>query len=111
LLLYFNAIRQGTLNDLVQASVIGNPKDFHIESLKNISSTCIFIHSLNLPFAYIYSGTLLAMMLLLPGVSMVAGGLKYKEQHFNPAAAGVTSVLLLISVIGKKNRIEISENL
>jgi len=35
------------------------------------------------------------------GVSMVAGGLKYKEQRFNPASAGVSSVLLLISVIGK----------
>eukprot|EP01102_Stenamoeba_stenopodia_P006432 TRINITY_DN1760_c0_g1_i1.p1 TRINITY_DN1760_c0_g1~~TRINITY_DN1760_c0_g1_i1.p1 ORF type:complete len:840 (+),score=175.13 TRINITY_DN1760_c0_g1_i1:317-2836(+) len=67
LMLYYSAIRLGTLNDLVQASVIG---------------------------------TLLAMMLFLPGVSMVAGGLKYKEQRFNPASAGVSSVLLLISVIG-----------
>eukprot|EP01103_Thecamoeba_quadrilineata_P018943 TRINITY_DN7485_c0_g1_i1.p1 TRINITY_DN7485_c0_g1~~TRINITY_DN7485_c0_g1_i1.p1 ORF type:complete len:478 (-),score=24.82 TRINITY_DN7485_c0_g1_i1:1-1434(-) len=45
-------------------------------------------------------GSLLAMMLLLPGLSMVAGGIKYKEQRFNPTAAGVTSVLLLISIIG-----------
>jgi len=67
LMIYFNSIRRGTLNDLVQASVIG---------------------------------TLLAMMLFLPGVSMVAGGLRYKEQRFNPASAGVSSVLLLISVIG-----------
>jgi Ca2+:H+ antiporter len=47
------------------------------------------------------TGSLLATMLLLPGLSMVSGGLKYKEQRFNSAAAGVSSVLLIISVIGK----------
>lgn len=39
-------------------------------------------------------------MLLLPGLSMILGGLKYKEQKFNPVAAGVGSILLFISVIG-----------
>lgn len=46
------------------------------------------------------TGTLLGMMLLLPGLAMVAGGLKKKEQRFNPASAGVSGVLLLISVVG-----------
>lgn len=46
------------------------------------------------------TGSLLTTMLLLPGVSMIFGGLKYKEQRFNATAAGVSSVLLIISVIG-----------
>ena len=46
------------------------------------------------------TGTLLGMMLLLPGLSMLFGGLKYKEVKFNPASAGVSGVLLLLSVIG-----------
>eukprot|EP01104_Vermistella_antarctica_P018948 TRINITY_DN7209_c0_g1_i1.p1 TRINITY_DN7209_c0_g1~~TRINITY_DN7209_c0_g1_i1.p1 ORF type:complete len:989 (+),score=194.67 TRINITY_DN7209_c0_g1_i1:267-3233(+) len=46
------------------------------------------------------TGTLLGALLLLPGLAMTAGGLKYKEQKFNPMAAGVSSVLLMISVIG-----------
>ncbi|KAL6047436.1 Low affinity vacuolar monovalent cation/H(+) antiporter [Balamuthia mandrillaris] len=45
-------------------------------------------------------GSLLGDLLLLPGLSMIAGGIKYKEQKFSPAAAGVSSVLLIISVIG-----------
>jgi Ca2+:H+ antiporter len=39
-------------------------------------------------------------MLLLPGLSMIAGGIKYKEQKFNPVAAGVSSILLFIAVVG-----------
>jgi len=46
------------------------------------------------------TGTLLGMMLFLPGLAMVAGGMKNKEQRFNPASAGVSGVLLLISVVG-----------
>jgi len=46
------------------------------------------------------TGSLLSTMLLLPGLSMVFGGLRYKEQHFNAAAAGVSNVLLIVSVIG-----------
>jgi Ca2+:H+ antiporter len=49
---------------------------------------------------YSITGSLLSTMLLLPGLSMVFGGLKYKEQKFNLLAAGVSSVLLFISVIG-----------
>jgi Ca2+/H+ antiporter len=29
------------------------------------------------------------------------GGLKYKEQKFNPVAAGVSSVMLIVSVAGE----------
>jgi calcium/proton exchanger cax len=47
------------------------------------------------------TGTILGMMLLLPGLSMFAGGLKYKEMRFNPATAGVSGVLLLISIVGE----------
>ena len=36
----------------------------------------------------VLTGTLLGMMLLLPGLSMVIGGIKYPEMVFNPASAG-----------------------
>lgn len=38
------------------------------------------------PFDYL--GTILLDLLLLPGLSMIAGGLKYQQQKFNPVAAG-----------------------
>jgi Ca2+/H+ antiporter len=34
-------------------------------------------------------------------VLLLLGGLKYKEQQFNPVAAGVSSVMLTVSVAGK----------
>lgn len=46
------------------------------------------------------TGTLLGLLLLLPGLSMLFGGLKYKEVKFNPQSAGVSGVLLLLAVIG-----------
>eukprot|EP01125_Pyxidicula_operculata_P006261 TRINITY_DN2174_c0_g1_i1.p1 TRINITY_DN2174_c0_g1~~TRINITY_DN2174_c0_g1_i1.p1 ORF type:complete len:658 (-),score=76.15 TRINITY_DN2174_c0_g1_i1:268-2241(-) len=46
------------------------------------------------------TGSLLSDMLLLPGLSMIIGGMRYKEQHFNPKAAGVSSIMLFIAVIG-----------
>jgi len=46
------------------------------------------------------TGALLASMLLLPGLSMIAGGFKRKTMHFNPVAAGVSSVLLIVCIIG-----------
>lgn len=67
LILYFSAIKAGTLNALVQ---------------------------------YTVTGSLLSTMLLLPGLSIFFGGLKHKEQRFNPVSTGVSSVLLMISVIG-----------
>ena len=46
------------------------------------------------------TGSLLATMLLLPGIAMVFGGLKYREQKVNKLAAGVSNVLLVIAIIG-----------
>lgn len=69
------------------------------------------------------TGSVLGDLLLIPGLSMVrsieffflsyacsscfvmvdtqlAGGIKYKEQRFSPAVAGVSSVLLIIAIIG-----------
>jgi Ca2+:H+ antiporter len=43
---------------------------------------------------------LLADLLLLPGLAMIFGGLKHKEQRFNPITAGVSSILLITSIIG-----------
>ncbi|TPX36249.1 hypothetical protein SmJEL517_g01445 [Synchytrium microbalum] len=45
-------------------------------------------------------GSLLCGVLLLPAVSMVSGGLKRKEHRFNAKAAGVTSAMLIVSLIG-----------
>jgi Ca2+:H+ antiporter len=45
-------------------------------------------------------GSLLGCTLLLPGLSMVAGGFKYQTQYFNQASAGVSSVMLTVSIVG-----------
>lgn len=45
-------------------------------------------------------GSIFGELLLLPGLSMVAGGLKFQEQQFSVVVAGVSSVLLITSVIG-----------
>jgi Ca2+:H+ antiporter len=45
-------------------------------------------------------GSLLAGVLLMPGVSMVSGALKRKEQKFNAKSAGVTSTMLIMAIIG-----------
>jgi len=42
----------------------------------------------------------LGSMLLMPGLAMVAGGFKRKTLYFNPVAAGVSSVLLIVCIIG-----------
>ena len=46
------------------------------------------------------TGSLLLTMLLLPGLCMVVGGLKYPEQNFNARSAGVSSTLLFVSIVG-----------
>jgi Ca2+:H+ antiporter len=45
-------------------------------------------------------GSILINVLLLVGLSMIAGGLKYKEQRFNKDSAGLSSTMLIIVVIG-----------
>ncbi|KAH3682053.1 hypothetical protein WICPIJ_006989 [Wickerhamomyces pijperi] len=44
-------------------------------------------------------GSILGAVLLLPGVSMCAGALKRKTQRYNPASAGVSSTMLIFSVV------------
>ncbi|GEM10944.1 Ca2+:H+ antiporter [Rhodotorula toruloides] len=45
-------------------------------------------------------GSILAGVLLMPGMSMVGGAAKRKEQRFNARSAGVTSTMLIMAVIG-----------
>lgn len=45
-------------------------------------------------------GSLLAGVLLMPGISMCAGAFKKKEQRFNAKSAGVTSMMLIMAFIG-----------
>ncbi|KAK4047479.1 hypothetical protein OIV83_005391 [Microbotryomycetes sp. JL201] len=45
-------------------------------------------------------GSILAGVLLMPGVSMIGGAMRRKEQKFNARSAGVTSTMLIMAVIG-----------
>lgn len=45
-------------------------------------------------------GSLLAGVLLMPGMSMVGGAVRRKEQRFNAKSAGVTSMMLIMAFIG-----------
>jgi Ca2+:H+ antiporter len=45
-------------------------------------------------------GSIILNVLLLIGLSMVFGGLKYKEQKFNKDSAGLSSTMLMIAVVG-----------
>ena len=45
-------------------------------------------------------GSLLAGVLLMPGVSMISVALRRKEQSFNAKSAGVTSTMLIMAIIG-----------
>lgn len=45
-------------------------------------------------------GSMLAGLLLMPGFSMIGGAIKKKQQRFNAKSAGVTSTMLIMSVIG-----------
>ncbi|KAK3812301.1 MAG: Sodium/calcium exchanger protein-domain-containing protein [Benniella sp.] len=45
-------------------------------------------------------GSFLAGLLLMPGVSMMGGAVKKKEQKFNAKSAGVTATMLIMSLIG-----------
>lgn len=58
------------------------------------------INGLNHVVQNAITGCLLSNMLLIPGISMFFGGFKYREQYFNQRAAGVSSVMLFISVLG-----------
>ncbi|KAF9204059.1 hypothetical protein BGZ49_005745, partial [Haplosporangium sp. Z 27] len=45
-------------------------------------------------------GSFLAGLLLMPGMSMMSGAIKKKEQRFNVKSAGVTATMLIMSLIG-----------
>lgn len=45
-------------------------------------------------------GSIIINVLLLIGLAMIAGGLKYKQQKFNRDSAGLSSTMLIIVVIG-----------
>ncbi|KZT73849.1 hypothetical protein DAEQUDRAFT_702832 [Daedalea quercina L-15889] len=45
-------------------------------------------------------GSILAGVLLMPGSSMCGGAVRTKEQKFNAKSAGVTSMLLIMAIIG-----------
>ncbi|XP_035826818.1 low affinity vacuolar monovalent cation/H(+) antiporter-like [Aplysia californica] len=46
------------------------------------------------------TGSILCCILLVPGLSMVIGGLKFRRQNFNPKSANISSSLLFVAVIG-----------
>ena len=46
------------------------------------------------------TGSILDNILLVLGVSMFAGGIKYQRQKFNQTAAGMGASLLLLAVVG-----------
>ncbi|MBD0305638.1 MAG: calcium/proton exchanger [Nitrospiraceae bacterium] len=46
------------------------------------------------------TGSIIGNILLVLGLSMVMGGLRYKRQRFNQTAAGMGSSLLLLSAVG-----------
>jgi Ca2+:H+ antiporter len=46
------------------------------------------------------TGSIIINVLLLIGLSMLTGGLKYKEQKFNKESAGLSSTMLIIAVAG-----------
>ncbi|AMA72448.1 cation transporter [Aneurinibacillus sp. XH2] len=45
------------------------------------------------------TGSIIGNLLLVLGLSVIAGGLKFKEQRFNPILAGHNASLMLLSVI------------
>jgi len=46
------------------------------------------------------TGSILGNILLVLGVSMFAGGMKYERQKFNQTAAGMGASLLLLAAVG-----------
>ncbi|XP_062608967.1 uncharacterized protein LOC134270739 isoform X2 [Saccostrea cucullata] len=46
------------------------------------------------------AGTIIGSILLIPGLCMIVGGLKFHSQRFNHASAGISSLLLFVAVSG-----------
>jgi Ca2+:H+ antiporter len=45
-------------------------------------------------------GALLCALVMIPGLCMIIGGIRHKEQKFNRVSAGVSSLLLFVALIG-----------
>ncbi|KAI9222048.1 hypothetical protein BC828DRAFT_45458 [Blastocladiella britannica] len=45
-------------------------------------------------------GTWLGVLLLLPGVSMIAGGMRFEQLKFNAKSAGVSNTMLIAALVG-----------
>jgi Ca2+:H+ antiporter len=45
-------------------------------------------------------GALLCALIMIPGLCMIIGGIRHKEQKFNRVSAGVSSLLLFVALIG-----------
>jgi len=56
--------------------------------------------NLNDLIIYSLTGGLLNDMLLIPGLSMIGGGFRFKEQVFNPSATGVGALLFFMAITG-----------
>ncbi|CAL1527492.1 unnamed protein product [Lymnaea stagnalis] len=46
------------------------------------------------------TGAILCSILFIPGISMVTGGLKFRNQKFNPKSANISASLLFVAVVG-----------
>src|SRR5262245_37186604 len=46
------------------------------------------------------TGSIIGNLLLVLGISLLVGGIKYKQQHFSAEAAGVQSTSLMVAVAG-----------
>src|SRR5437867_11884329 len=46
------------------------------------------------------TGSIVGNLLLVLGLSMLAGGLKYKAQHFSREASGIQITMLVVAIIG-----------
>nr|XP_022321441.1 low affinity vacuolar monovalent cation/H(+) antiporter-like isoform X1 [Crassostrea virginica] len=46
------------------------------------------------------AGTIIGSILLIPGLCMIVGGVKFHSQRFNHASAGISSLLLFVAVSG-----------
>ncbi|KAL4230443.1 hypothetical protein ACF0H5_010825 [Mactra antiquata] len=46
------------------------------------------------------AGTLIGCVLLIPGLCMILGGVRYQSQRFNPKSASVTALLLFVAIGG-----------
>lgn len=97
LILFTLAINKGALNDLILYSLTGGL----LNDMLLIPGTFFFFVK-NLRIFFVESFFLCAFSYFpCLGLSMIAGGIKYKEQRFNPVATGVGSLLFFVAIIGK----------